>query len=132
MSTLRARVIALWAILVALAPLALPAQSRLFCRAMERVVDTCCCGHEKQRSVSETRVQAPDCCTRLAQGAALTAATPREVATQIPAAGLLATLTGGEVLKELPGTFVSGSFGEPRAGPALKSRLFLEYCVLLI
>jgi hypothetical protein len=130
---LRARIVALLASLLLLWPLGAPAHARYFCRMMDRVLDTCCCGHESELEAlhREARARAADCCVRLTQGALPTADARRDGLISgglpaLPAAGTPSVLPAFEsevlVAAGLPEEAVLAR------GPPL----FLKHCVFLI
>jgi len=130
---LRARIVAFLASLLLLWPLGGPAQARYFCRMMDRVLDTCCCGHESELEAlhPEAQARSADCCVRLTRGALPTADARRDGL--IP--GWLPALPGAGAPRVLPAfqsdvSLAAGAPGEPvlARGPPL----FLKHCAFLI
>jgi hypothetical protein len=127
----RARILAFLAVLLVLLPVGRSAHARYFCRAMDRVMDSCCCeqGYALALVSSETEVRPPDCCVRLTQGA-LPTVDRRDVAKPISAPALLVQST-----PEVSFTVESQLLVAPELQPAVPARgppLFLKHCVFLI
>jgi hypothetical protein len=129
---LRARIVAFLAVLLVLLPVGRSAHARYFCPAMDRVLDSCCCGDEWTLEIpsSETEARPPDCCVRLTQGALPAAARPDFAKPILPPALLVTSepQVSRAVLRDILGDAPEEEHAVPPRGPPL----FLKHCVFLI
>lgn len=128
----RARIVAFLTAVLVLLPVGLSAHARYFCRAMDRVMDSCCCadGSALDTASSEAEARTPDCCVRLEQGALPTAARS-DVAKPISALVLLVA-SAPNVPPAAASDQLGCAFNRPPAVPARGPPLFLKHCVFLI
>jgi hypothetical protein len=137
----RARVIALLAALLMTLPAGAWARSRYFCRAMDRVMDACCCGSMRtveplQRSVSVSAVQTAelrsgDCCERLEQPSAKVALGARDADQHSPAPLALALLPLAAPPGLPSGWLLPLERPHSRAPPSPAVPLYLRHCAFL-
>ena len=135
MRPFRARLLALLALLLVALPLGAGGSTRYLCRAMGRVMDSCCCpkakaAHGAQAAV--TTVKAPDCCSVLERAGHEGTPAVLDGAPRVPTPEL-ALATSIDIVVLEPGLYllaldvVQARGPPPRPGPPL----FLKNCSLL-
>jgi hypothetical protein len=129
----RAPIAALLAVLLAVWPAAPSAHVRFFCRMMDRVVDSCCCGSgaAAPQVAPEPEARVPDCCERLTQGA-LPNVEPRRDGVDALSAPLLPPTNQVQVLPAVARETLPPAHEAKRTVGARGPPLFLANCALLI
>lgn len=137
MRRIRARLLALLALVLVALPLGAMGRNQYLCHAMGRVMDECCCpaaraGQAPTQASGVAEVKARSCCELLERTSRDTAPALRDGTLRVPAAELAtAPSVVVVVLQPPPYVFeaevVQARAPPPRAGPPL----FLQNCSLL-
>ena len=131
MAMFRTPLVLLLTALLALWPVGAPGHARYFCRMMDRVMDSCCCGSKSAEAVSpEAELRNADCCVRLSQGALSVAGADRDAMQPLPTLALPETI-GLEVHAAGQDVLVAMLL-EDQPLSARGPPLFLKNCVFLI
>jgi hypothetical protein len=132
MRLLRVRILALLAVIAMALPGGASSRAQYFCRMMERVMPSCCCGGERQSQRLEraTVVRAADCCERIAPSSHAGTAAVRDASAPIETWALVATLP--EIARvAFNSSWTDVPVPRAQAPPGVGPPLFLKHCVLL-
>ena len=133
MLALRARIVAVLAVIALMLPSGAVARAHYFCKMMERVTPACCCAgqHHTAAAASGAKASAPSCCERLRSPTRASASAASAQAPDVPTAALAVVLP--DFALELDSAAVVNARNpQARAPPGVGPPLFVTYCAFLI
>src|SRR4051812_45827620 len=120
MLALRARIVALVAVIALMLPTGAVARAHYFCKMMEQVMPACCCAgeHHEAEAVQAAKASAPSCCERLQSPARASANAGSTAGPDVPAAALAVVLPEF-LLERGPAAVIGSSKPRARAPPSV-------------
>lgn len=132
MLVLRARIVAVLAVIALMLPSGAVARAHYFCKMMERVMPACCCaGEHTSEAAASAKASAPSCCERLLAPNRASASAAASSLPDVPAAALASVLPDFTRQGD-PALVVGVRRPQARAPPGVGPPLFVSYCALLI